>query len=162
MESESRKELTITRIYDAPRELVWKAWTDPKLVTQWWGPRGVTTPTCEVDARKEGKMNIVMLAGAELGPMAGQEWPMDGKFEEVTPRDRLVFTARALSDRAGSQALLETTTTVTFYDFEGKTKLTVNILVTKISDFPQAKFAVQGMGQGWNQSLDKLGEFLVK
>ena len=103
MTNEPRKELTITRIFDAPRATVWKAWTDPRIVAKWWGPRGVTTPTCEVDARRGGKINIVMRAGKELGPAAGQEWPMIGTFEEVTPQDRLVFVASALQDREGSQ-----------------------------------------------------------
>jgi uncharacterized protein YndB with AHSA1/START domain len=162
MPSEPRKELTITRIFDAPRAIVWRAWTDPEMVTKWWGPRGVTTPTCEVDARRGGKINIVMLAGKELGPAAGQEWPMTGTFEEVMPQDRLVYTASALQDRKGSRALLETRTTVTFDDLHGKTKLTVHVLLTRSSDTPEAKFAIQGMEGGWSQSLDKLGEALSK
>jgi uncharacterized protein YndB with AHSA1/START domain len=162
MASEPRKELTITRIFDAPRAIVWRAWTDPEMVTKWWGPRGVTTPTCEVDARRGGKINIVMLAGKELGPAAGQEWPMTGTFEEVMPQDRLVYTASALQDRKGSRALLETRTTVTFDDLHGKTKLTVHILLTRSSDAPEAKFAIQGMEGGWSQSLDKLGEALSR
>ena len=162
MANEPRKELTITRIFDAPRAMVWKAWTDPRIVTKWWGPRGVTIPTCEVDARRGGKINIVMLAGKELGPAAGQEWHMTGTFEEVTPQDRLVFTAIALQDRKGSRSLLETRTTVTFDDLQGKTKLTVHILITRFSDTPEAKFAIQGMEGGWSQSFDKLGETLSK
>jgi uncharacterized protein YndB with AHSA1/START domain len=162
MANEPRKELTITRTFDAPRAMVWKAWTDPTIVTKWWGPRGVTIPTCEVDARRGGKINIVMLAGKELGPAAGQEWPMTGTFEDVTPQDRLVFTAIALQDRKGSQTLLETRTTVTFDDLQGKTKLTVHILITKSSDTPEAKFAIHGMEGGWSQTLDKLGETLSK
>lgn len=162
MTNEPRKELTITRIFDAPRAVVWRAWTDPRVVTKWWGPRGVTIPTCEIDARRGGRINIVMLAGKELGPAAGQEWPMTGTFEEVTPQDRLVYTARALQDRKGSQTLLETRTTVTFDDLQGKTKLTIHILLTRSSDTPEAKFAIQGMEGGWSQSFDKLGEMLSK
>jgi uncharacterized protein YndB with AHSA1/START domain len=150
----------MTRIFDAPRAMVWKAWTDPEMVSRWWGPRGVTTPTCEVDARRGGKINIVMLAGKELGPAAGQEWPMTGTFEEVTPQDRLVFTATALQDRKGSRALLETRTTVTFDDLQGKTRLKLHILITRSSNTPEAKFAIQGMEDGWSQSFDRLGETL--
>src|SRR5271157_1381916 len=87
------KELTIKRTFDAPRELVWKAWTDPKLLKQWFGPRGVTNPICEVDARKGGIIYIVMEAGEELGPAKGMRWPMKGKFDEVVPYERFVFTA---------------------------------------------------------------------
>jgi uncharacterized protein YndB with AHSA1/START domain len=160
MNSEPRKELTITRILDAPREKVWKAWTDPKIVTKWWGPRGVTTPTCEVDARKGGKIHIVMLAGKELGPAEGQEWPMTATFDEVTPHERLVFTATALQDKQGTRTLLETRTRVTFEDLQSKTRVTVHVLLTRSSDTPEAKFAIQGMEGGWSQSLDELGETL--
>ena len=103
-----------------------------------------------------------MLAGKELGPAAGQEWPMTGTFEEVTPQDRLVFAARALQDRKGNQSLLETRTTVTFDDLQGKTKLTIHILLTRSSETPEARFAIQGMEGGWRQSLDKFGETLSR
>jgi len=162
MTNEPRKEFTITRIFDALRAIVWKAWTDPEMVKRWWGPRGVATPTCKVDARKGGKINIVMVAGKELGPAAGQEWPMTGTFEEVAPQGRLVYTASALQDRKGSQSLLETRTTVTFDDLHGKTKLTVHILLTRSSDSPEAKLAIQGMEGGWSQSFDKLEETLSR
>ncbi len=59
------KELILTRILDAPRELVFKAWTDPKMLAEWWGPKGVTNPICEIDAKVGGKIHIVMLAGRE-------------------------------------------------------------------------------------------------
>ena len=63
--SEPATELTLTRTFNAPRDLVFRAWTDPELLSQWWGPNGVTTPVCEVDAVIGGKLNIVMLAGEE-------------------------------------------------------------------------------------------------
>jgi uncharacterized protein YndB with AHSA1/START domain len=159
---ERPRELTITRVFDAPRELVWKAWTDKRILQRWWGPRGVTNPTCEWDARPGGKINIVMLAGKELGSFAGQEWPMNGTFEEVTPKDRLVYVSGALEDKKGSETLVETRTTVTFDDIKGKTKLTIRIAVIRVSDSPKAQFAIQGMEQGWNQQIDKLGEELQK
>jgi uncharacterized protein YndB with AHSA1/START domain len=162
MDMADNKELTITRTFNAPRDMVWRAWTDPKIVAQWWGPRGVTNPTCEWDARPNGKINIVMLAGKELGDFAGQEWPMSGTFEEVTPKDRMVYVSGALEDRKGSETLVETRTTVTFNDIGEKTKLTIQISIIRISDSPKAQFAVQGMEQGWNQQIDKLGKMLEK
>ena len=87
---------------------------------------------------------------------------MNGTSEEVTPQGRLVYTTNALQDREGRQTLLETRTPVTFDDLQGKTKPTVNILLTKSSDTPEAKFAIQGMEGGWSQSFDKLGEMLSK
>ncbi len=157
MNEESKKELTLTRVFDAPRELVFKAWTDPELVQQWWGPRGVTNPTCEWEARPGGNIHIVMLAGEELGSFKGQEWPMTGEFKEVQGPEKLVFVANAIVD---GKAVMENLTTVTFEEKDGKTQMTVHIVVTKTT--PEAAGPLQGMEMGWNQQLDKLGEFLQK
>jgi uncharacterized protein YndB with AHSA1/START domain len=153
---ERPKELIITRVFDAPRELVWKAWTDPKLLKKWWGPKGVTNPTCEWDARPGGKIHIVMLAGKELGSFAGQKWPMTGTFREVTPQRRLVYTSNALDDV--KDILVECENTVEFEEIGGKTKMRLHIVVTKAG--PKAEFALKGMEVGWNQQIDKLGEEL--
>ncbi len=162
MANEPKKELTMTRAFDAPRELVWKAWTDPMIAKRWWGPRGVTNPVCEIDPRKGGRINIVMRAGKELGDFEGQEWPMAGVFDEVSPHYRLVFTSEALQDRESMRSLIQTRTTVSFEDVKGKTKLTLHIVVMKKSDTPAAEFAIQGMEMGWTQSIDKLGEELAR
>ncbi len=66
------KELILKRTFDAPIGLVWKAWTDQELLKRWWGPKGVTTPICKVDPRPGGEIDIVMLAGEELGELAGR------------------------------------------------------------------------------------------
>ena len=156
------KELTITRTFDAPREIVWKAWTDQKLVQKWWGPRGVTNPTCEWDARPDGEIYIVMLAGKELGPYAGMKWPMKGTFKEVTPPSRLVFVSGALDDvDRGSDTFMEHQVTVDFEDLGNKTKMNLRIVVTKVEG-SKAQGALQGMEMGWNQQIDKLGEMLAK
>lgn len=152
---ETHKTLTLARTFDAPRELVWKAWTDPKLVQQWWGPDGVTNPTCEWDATPNGKIHIVMLAGIELGPMAGQEWPMTGEFEEIQKFEKIVFTANAILD---GKEVLTTRTTVTLEEQDGKTNIIVHIVVTKTT--PEAAGPLQGMEMGWNQQLDKLVTFI--
>ena len=59
---EPRVEVTLTRIFNAPRELVWKAWTDPQMMARWWGPKGFTNPVCEMDVRVGGKILIHMRA----------------------------------------------------------------------------------------------------
>ncbi|MGD0729309.1 MAG: SRPBCC domain-containing protein [Candidatus Micrarchaeaceae archaeon] len=151
-----RKELVITRTFDAPRALVWKAWTDPTILKKWWGPRGVTNPTCEWDARPQGKINIVMLAGKELGNFEGQEWPMEGTFNEVVPETRLVFRSNALDDV--KNIMIETEVTVDFEELGNKTKMKLHILVIRAG--PKSEFALQGMEIGWNQSIDKLVEQL--
>ena len=73
----AQRELTIARIVDASRELVFKAWTDPKQVAQWWGPKGFTNPVCEMDVRPGGAFRIVMRAPD------GIEYPTTGIFSEI-------------------------------------------------------------------------------
>jgi uncharacterized protein YndB with AHSA1/START domain len=150
------KEFVIVREYDAPREKVFKAWTDPELVTQWWGPEGVFTPICEVDARPGGFIHIVMEAGETLGDYKGTQWPMEGKFEEVKEPSKIVFTSNAVNE---GKEFFQHRTTVTFDEKDGKTKMTVHVAVTKL--LPGSEFAVAGMEQGWNSQFDKLGKFLV-
>jgi uncharacterized protein YndB with AHSA1/START domain len=152
---EQKKEIRLERTFDSPRELVFKAWTDPKLVAEWWGPNGVTNPTCDWNATPGGNIHIVMLAGEELGPMAGQEWPMTGKFEEVEEPEKLVYTASAIVD---GKEVLQTLTTVTFEERGEQTEMRVHIVVTKTT--PEAEGQLAGMEMGWNQQLDKLGKFL--
>jgi uncharacterized protein YndB with AHSA1/START domain len=156
--AEQTKELTLTRIFDAPRELVWRAWTDPELMAKWWGPNGVTNPTAEIDARVGGKMYIVMLAGEELGPLAGQRWPMRGEFQEIQEPERLAFKNQAVDE--DGNVLLDGVTTVTFEEVDGKTKMTMRAAVKGVS--PQAPQMLEGMEAGWTQSLDKLGELVAE
>src|SRR5256885_398019 len=112
------KELTMVREFDAPAELVFKAWTDEKLVTKWWGPRGVFTPICEVDAKPGGKIHIVMEAGETLGQYKGTQWPMTGEFVEIDKHKKIVFTANAINN---GKVILEHQTTVIFDEVDGKT-----------------------------------------
>jgi uncharacterized protein YndB with AHSA1/START domain/DNA-binding MarR family transcriptional regulator len=151
MENQKIKELTLTRVFDAPRELVFKAWTDPKLVAQWWSPNGFTNPVCELDARPDGSILIHM-----RGP-DGVEYPMQGVYHEVVPPERLVFTTRAVADAAGSFQL-EVHNTVTFAELGGKTQLTLHAVVIKATS--AAAGALAGMEAGWSQSLDKLAGIL--
>lgn len=151
------RELTIERTFDAPRELVWKAWTDQELVQKWWGPIGVTNPVCVWVAKPNGKIDIVMEAGKELGPFAGQKWPMNGMFREVTPQSRLVFTSNAIDDR--QEALLENIVTVDFEDAGEKTKMRIHIAVTKAVE-GKTKAMLEGMHAGWNQQTEKLVELV--
>ncbi|MGZ3593758.1 MAG: SRPBCC domain-containing protein, partial [Syntrophales bacterium] len=82
--------LVITRFFDAPRDIVFKAWTDEKLVAQWWGPNGFANPVCELDARPGGAIHIDM-----RGP-DGVVYPMKGIFHEIAEPERLVFTSSAI------------------------------------------------------------------
>jgi uncharacterized protein YndB with AHSA1/START domain len=151
MEMNSPKELVITRLFDAPRELVFKAWTEPERVAQWWGPHGFTSPVCELDVRPGGAMLIHM-----RGP-DGDVYPMRGVFHEIVAPERLVFTTRTLEDKAGNPQL-EVLHTITFTDLGGKTRLTLQARVVKST--PEVAGVLAGMEEGWVQALERLAESL--
>jgi len=144
--------VTLTRIFDAPRALVWKAWTDPKMMAQWFGPRGFTSTVGELDVRVGGILHIVM-----HGP-DGNKYPMKGEFREVTAPGRLVFTNIAI-DQDGKH-LLEGETTVILSERNGKTTLTLQ--THAIGLVPIAPQMLAGMEAGWNQSIDKLAELFLR
>ena len=140
------RELTITRLFAAPRELVFRAWTDPQQLARWWGPKDFTNPVCEVDARVGGALRIVMRAPD------GSEYPMQGVFREVVAPERLVFTNIAV-DRDGGH-LIEGLTTVTFAAQGDKTLMTLHTRAVGV--VPLAAQMLAGMDVGWAQSIDRL------
>ena len=144
--------LVITRVFDAPRDLVFDAWTDPKHVAQWWGPDGFTNPVCELDARPGGAIRINM-----RGP-DGTVYSMAGAYWEIVEPERLVFTSAALD--AEGTPLFEVLTTVTFPERGGKTALTLQARVIRAS--AEAAPYLKGMEAGWTQSLERLAEYLAK
>jgi uncharacterized protein YndB with AHSA1/START domain len=144
--------VVITRVFDAPRDLVWRCWTDAKHMAQWFGPRGFTIPVCEVFARPGGALRIVMRAPD------GGEYPMKGVFREVVPLERLVFSNIAIDDDGNH--LLEGETTVTFAERGGKTTLTLTTHAVGL--VPIARQMLAGMEAGWTQSIDKLQEFVAR
>ncbi len=144
---EDNKNLIITRIFDAPRELVFQAWVDPKHLANWWGPKNFTNPVCELDARPQGLIRIDM-QGSD-----GVIIPCKGRFDEIVSPERLVFITTAFEDQKG-QPQLENRNTVTFEDYEGKTKLTLQVDVLKAT--PEVAGPLAGMEQGWSESFDKL------
>ena len=148
----SDRELVLTRTFDAPRALVFKAWTDPRHLARWWSPKGFTNPVCEVDARPGGAIFILMRAPN------GTELPMKGVIHEIIEPERLVMTTSALED-ADSNPQLEVLNTVTFVERDGKTTLTLRAVVVKAG--PDADAALAGMAEGWSQSLDKLADLLA-
>jgi uncharacterized protein YndB with AHSA1/START domain len=147
-----RREVTITRIFDAPRPLVFRMWTEPKHMAQWWGPAGFTNPVCELDVRVGGKLRILMRAPD------GVDYPMTGVFREIVAPQRLVFVTTP-EDAAGN-ALLEGVTTVRFVERDSKTEVTVQ---TRAVGFVElAARMLQGMDAGWTQSLERLATLLAK
>jgi uncharacterized protein YndB with AHSA1/START domain len=146
------REVTITRIVDAPPALVFEAWTDPKHMAQWWGPKGFTNPVCELDVRPGGALYILMRAPD------GTEHPMTGTFHEIIEPERLVFTAVAVDGKG--KALLEALTTVTFVEQSGMTRLTVQASAVGLVDL--AARMLEGMEQGWTQSLERLAQLAAQ
>ena len=151
-DTKSAEPLLITRVFDAPCERVWKAWTDYKRLAQWWGPHGFTNPICEIDARHGGAIRIHM-----RGP-DGSVYPMTGVYQEVVEPERLVFTSGALDEHGN--VLFHVQTTVTFADEGGKTKLTLQASV--VTSTPEGAPYLKGMDAGWTQSLERLGVYVAK
>ena len=153
------KEVTFERTYNAPLARLWQAWTDPKILKQWWGPNGVSIPECEIEPRTGGKFYIVMEAGETMGPYKGTKWPMLGKFTVVEPNSQLTYTAKAWTEGQDEETQIDQLTVLTFSEENGKTKLKVKAAINKIG--PRAKMAVAGMQAGYSQQLDKLANLLA-
>jgi uncharacterized protein YndB with AHSA1/START domain len=151
------REVKIVRTFDAPRALVWQAWTDPTHVARWWGPRGFTNPVCEWDARPGGRFHVVMRASDEIAKMIGRaDHPMTGEFTEVVPMDRLAFVSTAVDD--SGTPLLESLTTIRFAERNGKTEMVLRASAKGLVEI--AARMLEGMEAGWTQSIDKLEEHL--
>jgi uncharacterized protein YndB with AHSA1/START domain len=158
----AHRELTIVRVFNAPRALVFAAFTDPVHLAQWWGPHGFTTPVCEFDARPGGALRIHM-----RGP-DGSIYVGRGVVREIVTPERLVFTISAQEDDGSIR--LENLTTVTFIEGTGvegarvedggKTTLTLHVRVLQATAAAAANLA--GMQLGWGQSLERLGELVAK
>jgi uncharacterized protein YndB with AHSA1/START domain len=144
------REFTIKREYDAPRELVFKAWTDPKHLSKWWGPEGFTNPVCEWEAKPGKAIYVVMRAPN------GTDYPMGGEFREVVAPERLVFTSGAMDEKRN--LIFEFLHTVTLVERGGKTALTIKSRV--ISTTAGANRYIGGFEAGMTQSLVRLGEHL--
>lgn len=149
---EMSKEITITRIVDAPRELVFKACTEAEQLAKWWGPEGFTAPLCESDPRPGGVLKVVM-----RGP-DGVEFPMNALYREVVEPERLVVESTAVGE--DGEPVLEAVTTITFADLGGnKTEITVNARAEAL--VPDAAMMLGGMEAGWTQSLQCLDDVLT-
>ena len=159
------QEFVISRVFDAPRELVWKAFTEPQRMKEWWGPKGVTITKSEMDLRPGGSYHYAMRT-----PDGNTMW---GKFvyREITPPSRMVFVS-SFSDEAGGVTRhpmaptwpLEMLSIFSFEEEGGKTRFTVRWSPLNASEEERAAFAAghASMQQGWGGTLDKLAAFLTK
>jgi uncharacterized protein YndB with AHSA1/START domain len=138
------------RVFDAPRDLVFSAWTDPKHLAQWWGPNGFTTTTSAFDFRPGGVWRYVM-----HGP-DGRDYQSRITFEEIVRPERIVYRLHGGDDVEP----VRFTQTVLFEDIGGKTRLTMR------SDFPSAEerdrvIKDYGAAQGLVQTMTRLAEFVA-
>jgi len=159
MAKQDKNDLVITRIFDAPRETVWKYWSDSEYFRKWWGPKDFTCPFSRMEFRKGGKYLHAMKS------KEGQEFWSTGIFKEIVPMERIVATD-SFADKDGNivpsthygmeDFPLELEITVTFEDLGDKTRMKLvhsgieNIGATMRRD----------MEQGWNESLDKMEEHI--
>jgi uncharacterized protein YndB with AHSA1/START domain len=157
--SSAQQELVIERVFDAPRELVWRAWTEPEQVMRWWGPKGYTSPAAEIDLRVGGKYLWCMRSPE------GQDLWSTGVYREIVPLERIVCT-NSFSDEKGNVVPAshygiggdwpqEILGTVTFEDVGGKTRMTL-----RNEGLPAGEMS-DGANAGWNEAFDKLAEVLA-
>lgn len=146
----AEREISLTRLFDAPRELVFDAWTDPEQVVQWWGPRGFTTTIHEMDVRPGGIWRFVM-----HGP-DGTDYDNRVEFVEVTKPARLVYNHGPDGESEGPSFRV----TVTFDEEGGKTRLTLRLVFASVAERDRA--VEFGALEGGNQTLERLAEYLAK
>src|ERR1700709_253576 len=153
--------MVVTRTFDAPRELVWKAWTDPKYVMQWWGPEGFTTPVCKMDFRVGGKSLYCMRR------RDGKEFWNGVEYHEIVLHEKIVslmYFADSKGNRIDPAQLgieheaIDGAYDVTLFEDlgNGQTKLTV------IGNEPMESAKDSGQMEGWIQILDKVGDVVAE
>lgn len=148
MTQASSTEIVIERVFDAPRELVWKAWTDPVHVAQWWGPHGMKTRVDELDLRVGGDWRYVM-----LGP-DGSEYPQRGTFREIVPPEKIVTSAVF---EIGPDVHQNVVLTYRFEDLGDRTKVTL----VHSADEVYGEQEQTGIVAGWNSNFDCLEDHLA-
>ncbi len=155
-----KRDLVITRIFDAPIELVWRAWTDPEYVMKWWGPDYFTSPSAKIDFREGGISLVCMRAPKKFG---GQDMYSTWVYQKIVPMQQIEFIQN-LADENGNlidpanlglplEFPRDTMTVVTFKDLgNGQTEMTVTEYNMPTADTEIGKNAEIGL----NQSLDKM------
>jgi uncharacterized protein YndB with AHSA1/START domain len=150
--------IILTRIFDAPRKLVWKVWTDPAHMAQWWGPKGFTNPVCKMDVRPGGLWYATMRS-----PDGTFDCPNVFMFEEVVPPERLVF--RDVTDYSKgwekhTDIPLKATHTVTFIEQNGKTTMRMETRLATIDE--RDAMVRMGFIEGTSESLERFADVVRK
>jgi len=157
------RQFVISRTFDAPRDLMWKIWTERDHLAKWFGPKGVTIVSAKNDLRVGGVFHYGMKTAD--GKMMWGKWI----YREIVPPQRLVFIV-SFSDEQGGVARhplnaewpLETLSTVTFAEQDGKTEVTVRWTPHNATESERKTFETnrEGMKQGWDGTFDRLAEYL--
>ena len=147
----SDREIITTRLFDAPRELAFKMWTNREHIERWWGPNRYTTTTHEMEVRAGGVWRFIM-----HGP-DGTDYPNKIVYEEIVEPERLVYTHGDDSEGKGR----EFQTTVTFEEQQGKTLLTMRAVFATAAERDRVVEEV-GAVEGAKQTLGRLAEYLAK
>ena len=156
MEQLEEVQIEVSRTFEAPLELLWKAWTEPEHFMKWYGPKGFTTPACEIDFRVGGKHSWMMQSPD------GMQMHYFGSYKEISPMDRIVYSD-SMADAQGNlmdpvmMGLPEGSpvtmdVTVTFNHDYGKTTVTVSHVGQGENDYA---------GSGWEQAFEKLADVLA-
>ena len=144
-------QLVYERVFDAPRELVWKVMTDPARITKWWGPRGYTTTVVEMDVRVGGRWRFINHT------TGGEDVPFTGEYLEVVPPERVrqtfIVDIPGLSDHVGLE-------TMTLEDLGGRTRMVARSVFTTIEELEGAM--ATGMVGGALETYDRLAEEIAK
>jgi uncharacterized protein YndB with AHSA1/START domain len=150
MESTAEREIVLTRLFDAPRKMVWEAWTDPEQVGLWWGPKGFTTTIEEMDVRVGGVWRQVM-----HGP-DGTDYPNESIFTKVVPYERLVY--RLTGGRKGGPPV-QIDKIATFEEEAGGTRVTMRMVFASAAARDR-NVRDYGSIEGGKQTLERLAEHL--
>jgi uncharacterized protein YndB with AHSA1/START domain len=152
--------MVVTRVFDAPRELVWKAWTDPKYVMQWWGPKGFTSPACKMDVRVGGKSLLCMKT-----PDGYEGWNAI-EYHEIVLHEKIVSSMyfsdsegnKIDPEQLGMEPAIDGAYDVTIFEDlgNGQTKL------THIGNESMQSAKDSGQLEGWIEILDKVAAVVAE
>ncbi len=149
------RELIITRTFQAPRHLVWQAWTDPKHIVQWWGPAGFHNESCASELRVGGRFRLEM-----RGP-DGNVYPCVGTFREIVEHERIVYDGEAAQGHpCGAGIPPRAVVTVSFSAQKDKTQLTLHTRfdsAQSMLDAADARFVVS-----WEEAMQRLSDWIGK
>ncbi|MGF1644409.1 MAG: SRPBCC domain-containing protein [Thiotrichales bacterium] len=148
------QEITLTRLFNAPRELVWKAWTDPYHLQRWWGPHGFVNTDCAIEMRVGGVMRLNMHAPD------GNVYPCKGTFREIVAPERLVYDGDPEDAHAcGAGLPPRATVTLTLTERGEQTLLTLHTRFASAERLQAAADA--GFVIGWETTLERLADYFI-